>query len=864
MTSRVTGRGLRAGTRSCLARACLALAATAMAPRAQAQAVPAGFEQGIFELRVGRIASETVTGLLAPSGVVLVPVERVVALTGVPTQRTATSLTVERARGAGLAVLDLRARQLTGSGALRDDELALVDGIYYLATARVAEWLGATVQADLGQLAVTMTRSPPFPVEQAAARAQRTAGGVAASGAGESRPGPAFEPHSGGAIVDWTASTTSSTRALAGSNGSLRGAAALFGGDVTAGVIAADDGRGGLRTAGTEWSYRRGFPGNRYVRQAQVGDLLGGSTQLRSLHGVTVTNGRLVSDPFFGAVPMNLDLPQGWQYEVYQDGQLIGFSDAATRGPLLVPLRYGSTPIQVRLVSPTGDESLQDLSYLIPQSQQQPGRLEYTAGGGRCTTSCTSLFFGDASYGLLPWLSVSAGAERQSSDSTTRTLPKGGLSVVTYGGWSAQLQAARESFERASFAYGGRGRVVGSASYQRTHSGVDVASVLEGLATTRWLSDAQLQLRGAPDARVQGWRLDATLEGVDGGGSERARTAVTADVQRGSVGLSYETDRTRALHEMGISVLSVLAPSARASAVLGTLLFDARSIHALELSTTIQAGRRGAMGMTGRWQHGSGLQLSAGYNGALGALRLASRLTAPANRPATLATTASGSVAVDGRRAPALFEGPGVGLAGVAGRVYYDNDGDGVFGLGDQPASRVRVVVNGTQVRSDTTGRYRSWNVIPYEAAEVAIDTLAFADPSWTLQRAHSALRATPGIFNQVDFPLVRTRELAGGIVADSGVATAGGVTLLLATEGGVVVQRIVTFSDGSFYVSRVRPGRYRLTVAPAALDALGAAADPASQTVVVTAVADEPVLMVPAVHLRRRAGDGGAKGPTP
>ena len=46
-------------------------------------------------------------------------------------------------------------------------------------------------------------------------------------------------------------------------------------------------------------------------------------------------------------------------------------------------------------------------------------------------------------------------------------------------------------------------------------------------------------------------------------------------------------------------------------------------------------------------------------------------------------------------------------------------------------------------------------------------------------------------------------------------------MTLLLASETGGASQRIVTFSDGSFYVSRVLPGRYSLTVAASALDAL-------------------------------------------
>jgi hypothetical protein len=824
---------------------------------ARAQALPAGFDQGIFELRVARVAAETMPGLLSPAGAILLPIERVLAITAMPATRTDSTLTVERARAAGPATLRFVSRRLTdasGAAMLRDDELVRVDGVYYLATTRIATLLGAVVDSDLGQLAVTLTRTPPFPVEQAAARARRTAAGLGRVDGPASLPAVPFVPRSGGAVFDWNASTSGSVGAFGGSGGNVRIGAALFGGDISAGTGLTVDAAGSHPTSG-QWSYRRGLPDNRYVRQLQVGDIVGGGAQLRSLHGVTFTNSQLVSDQFFGNIPVDLSLPQGWQYELYQDGQLVGFSEPGRNAPLYVPLRYGATPVQVRLVSPTGDETVRDLNYLIPQSQQKPGRLEYVAGAGRCASLCGSTAFANLSYGLLPWLSASAGAERQATDSAARIRPEGGISVVTYSGWNGQLQAARASFERASIMYGGLGAIGGSASYTRTHPGADQPSAIAAAAGTRWLFNGLLQLRPASAQRVVSWRVDNTMEGVMSGTPERLRMSLTADLRAGSAGMSYETDRTRGLREMGLSVLSILTRTARSSSILGTALFDAHSLNAVELSTSMQLGPRGAAAVTTRLQRGTGPTLSVGYNGVVGTSRLTSRFAAAGRQPASLAVTASGSAALDGTHRPSTFEGPGVGLAGVAGRVYYDLDGDGAYGPLDRPASDVRVYVNGAQTRSDSTGAYHMWNVVPYEPSEVAIDTLAFSDPSWMLARGRTIVRATPGMFNQLDFPLVRTRELAGRLNGDSTVATVGGVGLLLTPAEGGQALRIVTFSDGSFYVSRVRPGTYRLTVAQSALDALGAEPLPASRTVVVTATADEPVLEVAPIQLRRRPG---------
>ena len=135
MTLRVTARALRAVARLRSSRAAAPLLAQLafVAPAVGAQAVPAGFEQGIFELRAARIATETVPALLTPTGLVLIPLERAIALTGVPVRQSDSSVAVERARNGGWATLDLRARRITdasGAQPLDAQELVRVDGAY--------------------------------------------------------------------------------------------------------------------------------------------------------------------------------------------------------------------------------------------------------------------------------------------------------------------------------------------------------------------------------------------------------------------------------------------------------------------------------------------------------------------------------------------------------------------------------------------------------------------------------------------------------------------------------------------------------------------------------------------------------------
>lgn len=171
----------------------------------------------------------------------------------------------------------------------------------------------------------------------------------------------------------------------------------------------------------------------------------------------------------------------------------------------------------------------------------------------------------------------------------------------------------------------------------------------------------------------------------------------------------------------------------------------------------------------------------------------------------------------------------GIGAAGVGGVVFYDYDGDGLFGAADSAAANVVVVVGGQRQTSDSEGRYAIWNVLPYEIVDVTIDTIRSIAPDWMPLTPRRLIRATPHRYNRVDVPLIRTRELSGRIVAGAGIWTVGGIGLVIRDPRTNTELGALTFSDGEYYLSRMRPGSYDLAVTASALEALGARAEPAS-----------------------------------
>jgi hypothetical protein len=214
--------------------------------------------------------------------------------------------------------------------------------------------------------------------------------------------------------------------------------------------------------------------------------------------------------------------------------------------------------------------------------------------------------------------------------------------------------------------------------------------------------------------------------------------------------------------------------------------------------------------------------------------------------------SASGAVAFGSVRRATPLEYGGLGLSGVEGRVFRDVDGDGKLGAHDEPVAGATVRIGGLVTHTDSSGRYSLWNVMPYEAVNVQIDTLSLQDPAWVPALPARTLRPSPQQFTSVDFGLVRTREILGTLVPGAKIATTAGVGLELRDVDNGAVHASRTFSDGAFYFGRVRPGHYRLAVTKSSASALGITTPP--QVDVVVGAEGDAIVELKPIMLERDA----------
>lgn len=844
----------RAGGGAILA---LLLALTAISTLG-AQAAPAQYDKGLFDLRVGSQLAETDVGLVNDRGAILLPIDRLLTLTGLAAlpQSTDSMRAIPAFGSSTPAELDIAQhviRRLGQTYPIAPDEVVSIAGTWYLASDRVAEFLGAHVVADMSTLRVFVNRDPPFPSEQMAATRERRAVYLVGPQSAEAHPDAAmFIRRTGGISADWNLSASGSGASRDfGLQLALGGA--ILGGSLSASSAITKQGFDD-RVLASSWQYTYANPANDWLRSIQLGNAAA-ATSGRAIQGVAISNSHLFHSGPFSVTRIAPDVAPGWSYDVYQDGQLVGFADANTRTPVAVRLAYGSTPIEIRFHGPAGEEIRSTYVYQVDIDRVAPGRVEYGAGAGKCprVADC-KLAYGNVSAGLRSWLTASAGAEVVDSatnhfDPFARMIMANATGWKGVGEWTPALRHMRVN-------YFGPGFVTGSLDAGRISTAGPVASYTSILGDRNFIEpEATFSIRRSGGAPMT-LRLESRGERAVVGGASGLRVSSVLSVSRFQGSLQYR-DEIAGQGPLLTAGGLWFAPRSWSRFGQPTISMSLGEQHGAlgvaQLASSITAGAHGSLNGQLQWSRASnGFSFSLTYNAFTGRLRQSLGISSNNGNPATTSLVVGSFAMYDPTFGLASSDRVSPNSAGIAGRAFYDEDGDGRFGPGDRPASGVLLQAAGQTASADDEGRYRLIGTLPYEPVRIQVDTVDGIEPEYVPATSTRDVRLTPNVLTTFDIPLLKTREVAATLQGDSLIATVGGVTVELREVATGRVYEAATFSDGTLYLSRVMPGTYVLSVSARSLAALHAVADIKEPRVRIGTKGDAPIVL-PTIMLRGR-----------
>jgi hypothetical protein len=145
--------------------ALLALLGSAVSGLHAQQRVPAGYEEGIFDVVAAGLPQSSVPVLVTPRGKFLLPVQRILDPLAVPFRLAADSgvLRVARPGGAGTATLWLNEPRRLEAAAMAplDSDDVHVDGpTVFVAANRLAELIEGVIDVDVGTPSIRRMRCP--------------------------------------------------------------------------------------------------------------------------------------------------------------------------------------------------------------------------------------------------------------------------------------------------------------------------------------------------------------------------------------------------------------------------------------------------------------------------------------------------------------------------------------------------------------------------------------------------------------------------------------------------------------------------------------------------------------------------------
>jgi hypothetical protein len=823
------------------------------AARAQSAADTSGPEPVIVELSVGRYGSRTVSAYRSSIDALL-PVLQLAELAEIRTvllSGGAIELTLEPGRHS--VILDPSVQEID----TRDGTLALTpaDRVVrldeqFLSTSVLGRLLGVSFAVNWGELSVALLDADSLPVGRRIARERAHARFERSSGEGNADLALGVDrTRWDGMVLDYSILAPSQDFMGAGAYSAGVGMN-LFGGALEGRLASAGPLRDGDVRVDASWTgvWRR----SRYLTRLRLGDGLATGPRPRTVRGFSISNAPFLRSSLFGAIGFQGALGPGWEIEAYRGGRLIAFdsADAMGRFSMDLPVEYGENAMDFVGYGPFGEIRRFNQNYRVSGDVIPDRKIEYGFSVGGCrTTQCRASANLDLRYGISSRWTVRGGVDRFWRDSLPGLFhPYVGVGGSFGNAWGVEVEGVAAAVVRGALRYEPSQDLRLTTEYHDFATGTEAPLLTPTGRRTQWTTDALARPFRARDDVY----LEATLDRI---------TADLGTTTSGRLGLSFYASRFRLAPGLrhvrvagrgGVTTQSFASlntfslPFPELGPVFGRVLtrtnweIDGGGHVALVggyLSRGVGEHLEVEAGVT--WRRALGTAITLFVSTRLPSLRATTSLMAPAGGDPSVSQFVQGSVLYDpDRRQVAFASGPSLERAGISGRVFLDVNGDRRWQDGEQTLHGVRVRAGFVTAVSDSSGRYRIWDLPAFEPVLVAVDTTTLASPLWVPAYNAVSVETGPNRFRNLDIPVVPTGVIEGRVVrqaVDSTVPVAG-ARLLLRRHGSSQTTSLVTFSDGGFYLVGVKPGAYELSVDPAVLTRLDLTASPVAFTVPVAA----------------------------
>ncbi len=811
---------------------------------------PDSLEAVLLELGVHSDGSNTVHAFRRGDEAWL-PVSDLISIADLAVKRTGTGeFNVTTATGRRVTIDAARmAVQINGNRtAVADGALFVRDGEAYAASRALAAWFNIKFEIAWNELRVTAIGGKELPSENRVTRASSrfvTPLSLAPPLLEGTRLAPS-RPLLDGFVLDYDLTLPF--------NSPFHDIGYTFGTGVTllGGALDAQFASAGVGATSTLVSWTGVWRDNPLLTQVRLGDVPLTGTRFLTVRGFAISNTPFVRPTYFGQATYGANLGPGYEVETYVGSQLVSVDSTKHNGQfgLSLPVVYGSNPVDFVAYGPH-DQQLRfsQLFQVFPQDFLPAGKVEYGLSAGRCEQFSTCQYTGNADLrvGLTSRASIETGFELLQTDSTGRAgRPYFDFSLNPTN--SIFISAQQLGLASTMFLARWEPSLDHSLSFTagRFASNDTVTQILTG-QNVRDHFDLLYYVRPPFGGKNSYMTVDASRLDAYDGTHDRLRVSLGAQLPAGQLVPYVEFDGTHnapggptSMSLAGINVFLLpirsLGPVAGEILAYGALERTSQGTGTSSLTLVRQFGNRFRVELGGNW---AGASTPATYT-----LRVLSdlpqaRVITTANLGSGAGASAgsnfvSGSIVADTHAGQLSFiPGPALQRGGVTGRVYLDANVNGKFDAGDTPIAGALVRVGSVYALTDSSGRYRVWDLVPFEPVSLAVDVSSLDSPLWAADVQRVVLEPWPNRLQEFDVAIVPGGVVEGNVVdGRQGNQPIAGVRVVLVESGTSRRMETSTFSDGGFSFLGVKPGRWSIAVDPRDADALKGQSMPTALTV--------------------------------
>jgi len=646
-----------------------------------------------------------------------------------------------------------------------------------------------------------------------------------------------------GGVADWVVST--SPIGGGGNYFSLNTGMMLMGGDFN--LSGTGNTSTGFQSDQIDYRWHYYFENNKYISQADVGDVSTSGLLARGLTGVKATNEPQIRRKFFQTVDISGHLGQNWEVELYVNNKLIDFTltDQLGNYRFLLDVCYGSTRIMLKEFGPSGEIHTEERYYSVPQNLVPKGAFEYTAAAGTANVYKDEKKFahGNVRYGLFENLSLGLSSELPlSSDSADQKVFSGEVTyhpmsnLLLYSGFSPDnLSELTFNFSQPSIV-----NINGSYTFY-----------YENEQRNPFEQERGYRLSISSPFKVSGHSLGLRFYIT----SSKYPTFETIDMNYGistrllKTHISYmgnykTTKRTASSEDYVISKWFVtprffrwLSPQFRINYdhtnseinLLG-VYFAKRILKKGQLTFSIE---RNVTMKTNSFM--------VTFNIFSDFAHFASRLITN-NGETAVSQTQSGSVRFDQDQGSFRFiRKSGVGTGTAVIWPFLDENYNGVRDAGESSLPEMKAKLKGGSYgiqrgRDDT---YYYDGLLPYDDYLVQIDHTSLDNPQ--LRPAHENYRVmiNPNMVTAINVPVIMAGEVTGVVERQiPGVRVGvGGIRIIITNEQTGSETKVISFNNGEYFYLGLVPGLYRIYLDREQLEKYGYACEPAFKTFQISTV---------------------------